>query len=289
MPNIQDAIWLSKAQNIQTIIADINVLGGDINCGRVALRVDEYLAAGKNLSLGPVDTSCAKLFTYIEKEKVSGKIRLIKSSTQDPRLLLKTNYSPVSGEHCFIDLSTEKKETLIIDVDFKPSDTQKPELLLMKLENSEEGLLTGLRGLSRDVEGKAQGFLIYTQKRNTNIGHINNFLVDKDDRVYFIDAQPEDIQIRVSNTSLRNQGLMRDEIFFIQTKNSSNLNLKPSIKQELKLYSAEQLLEICKDTQNPQINEILNKASSLYHNLPSSQMPFSSLNEKELNLFYAAH
>ncbi|MDB6096004.1 MAG: hypothetical protein JWM09_282 [Francisellaceae bacterium] len=60
--SINLATWHPKAQELKTLMLGINERNGSVNCGRVALRLDEHLRASRHLGLPPVATQSAGMY-----------------------------------------------------------------------------------------------------------------------------------------------------------------------------------------------------------------------------------
>ena len=101
-----------NTDELKALIQGINSRNGTINCARVALRLDEHLAVGKNLGLPSVSTLSGGLFTYptyIPATPASKAMLIKRSKTDNPILIsrcsLPKNAACSTGER--IDLTHE--------------------------------------------------------------------------------------------------------------------------------------------------------------------------------------
>jgi len=183
--HINPLTWEPEALKLKELAKGINARNGSVNCARVALRLDEYIQADKNLNLGTVGTQSAHSYTqpiFIEaKEGEKLRFKIKRSYTNDERILERCNslLQAHSGER--VDLSQDREIIeLDLDINFKASTTQ--EIRLLASNNND--IIDDLRSLSRrQLNGSAYGFMFYTWPDNT-IGHMANFYVDKESQVF---------------------------------------------------------------------------------------------------------
>ena len=211
-------------QYLRDLIQGINANNGTVNCGHCALRVDEYLSAGRNLGQGPVPSRSANICTHpLEKGGI-----LIRSTIMDPRVLERCRKQPQNYLE-IIDKLDSNNPTSFIDLSSSPQTQNKLQLLRTNIDEIEDRLKCLLR---RKNDNSAHGFIILSQ--DISIGHIINFYVDADNEIYFIDAQSDLI------TQKLDMSLWRPEIFFIQSMPPEGFKLKKdpeSTEKEIKQES----------------------------------------------------
>jgi len=150
---IQDKnpLWQEKAKALKELMRGINSLKGTINCGHVALRLDEHLQVQKNLNLPPVPTSSAKLFTHpvYKKNTIEKKVVYhIKRSTTSNSVLLERCASPQNTSQTREQINlTEAHEILELDVDIALNDNEEKNLKLLK--TNEEDIIQNLLDLPK--------------------------------------------------------------------------------------------------------------------------------------------
>ncbi|MBI2792905.1 MAG: hypothetical protein HYX61_13225 [Gammaproteobacteria bacterium] len=186
------------------LVDGINDYHGTVNCGHCALRLDDHISHGANLRLGPVPYESAGIQTHALIK--TG--RITRSSTYDTRLLDKCSKEPADFRVVF-DLN-DKEIKYEIDLTVKKDETGQLRFIAAGVDNIKERLKALPR---RQKDESAYGFIVLTHESQNEIGHIINFYVDKDNEVYFIDAQHQIKELQVSQ-QLNLQGF-RPEIFYI--------------------------------------------------------------------------
>ncbi len=217
---------------LKTLIAGINAKQGTQNCAHCALRFDKHVAEGKNLALGSVPVSDAGLLTKPLFE--GGKI--IRSTSQDKRLLERCS-TPPSDYRLLCSLEDEDKPQYTIDLTTNPSAPEQVHFYKATEQDIAQQLLSLFR---RKKDGTAYGFILLTDEKRMQTGHMINFYIDKEDKIYFIDAQRQKEEEQIT-TRLDLKGY-RKEIFYI-----------PSIPPEgfaLKAEKTERTDTVADKTQN---------------------------------------
>lgn len=208
---------------LMTLIRDINADNGTNNCGHCALRLDHYLREGQHLKLGavPIDSAGIHFFPQFKNQK------LFRTYTNDERLLKRCLPDGQPAIRAFCNLESEHPEFLL-DI----SEDNTSEQLKLFRTSSAEIIETLQQQPRRKKDNTAFGFIVLTHTDNAAKGHIINFYVASDNRVYFLDAQAKmaDAQIRLS---LNMQGF-RDEVFYVPSYPPEGFRPKP-VKQEQKI------------------------------------------------------
>lgn len=171
---------------LQELTKGIYVSGTD-NCVYCALRVDEYIARGKNLRLGAVSTEDAGLVfrTFIDE-----KIR--SAFTRDQRIIARTR-------------APSKNYCVTIDVDKQPGTTgvltigSQPQNRVDFFPESKENLIQALQALPRrKKDGTAYGFILLMHKETKDLSHMLNYFVNCANQVFFIDVQESTLAKKIT-------------------------------------------------------------------------------------------
>jgi hypothetical protein len=201
MPSFKNYSLDERTTYLQSLMQGINARNGTVNCGRVALRLDEYLARGENLNLPPVATQSAKLFTqpqFVASD--ASKLQIRRSFTDNTAIIERCKPSSPTSTDGF-DLTNETQEVIVLDIAAEIFTENKNSPNNIKLKKSQAAdILNHLRAIpKRKLDGTAYGFMFYTWENN-KVGHVTNFFVDEQDRVFFLDAQLPDPKKWVSNS-----------------------------------------------------------------------------------------
>lgn len=217
----------STTDYLNKLAKGINGNQGTVNCAHCALRFDEHLAAGRNLALGAVPKEKANLYTHpLFKNQ-----RIIRSTSEDPRLSLRVN-QPSHNYRTICDL--DNTESFIVDLTEEDANTPNTQTRLLRTSNEE--LKWQLQQLpKRANDGTAYGFIFLSHANNNGIGHLINFYITQQNEVYFIDSQrPENMQV---SRRLSLEGYKQD-IFYVQSFPpegfvvKKELDFEPKIKEE---------------------------------------------------------
>lgn len=208
---------------LHSLAKGINANDGTTNCAHCAIRLDEHIAAGKNLSLGPVPKTNAQLIMYPIFKHGS----ITRSTTSDHRLSNRVPHTEYI-EICNL-IDPDKK--WIIDTTIS-SNNQEVRFLKATTENI-NSLLCNLPRRSKD--GTAYGLILLTSKENRHSGHLINYYVTEDNNIYFIDAQIKEPEEQI--TQVLDMTLYREEIFYLPSPPPEGFKIKRenteiSIKQE---------------------------------------------------------
>ena len=207
---------------LERIMQPINANRGVINCGPVALKLDCLLAnlssyllkPEPDLNIEPMSRENPEDWFYFYNKNHT-KTQLLNLSTNSEELIEqceKNNFNEL------IDLTKNEDGYSSVRVDLRSEN----EILKLNLNHANEStIVKKLRALPRDQSGRAFGFILQTRKNGKgnipingkHIFHSSNFLVDNNDEVYFLDAQPS--KVYISNHPL-NIGFLSD-IFYIQS------------------------------------------------------------------------
>jgi TPR repeat protein len=271
--------WDVKAEKLKLLMYGINANNGIINCGHVALRLDDYLHAGRNLGLPPVPTVSASMRVAvskeIDKERPEIAVSLKKCFTENIPLLLRcAPLNDDSSNSTLIDLTDDKKTIIYLNCFSPTMESQlNPRIYLKKA--SIINIHKKLQQLPRSkTTHTAQGFIIFIWK-NRNVGHISNFFVDEEDHVFFLDAQNPDLQVRYLPSI---EGYW-PEIFYLQSIPPEGLMPKVNLDPT---YKAENLPSL---TSEEKQNIILNARTLLGEYRLQTREEFKP---NELNLLWAA-
>jgi len=221
------------AEHLKNLMRGINARNGSLNCGRVALRLDEYLSAGENLGLAPVATQRAPMFLDpIFKINDKGHLKITRSYTKHSTLLSRCSTKPAAPNE-ILDVSEDNKVIYELDVDFEFVNQEAASEIRLQASNSQD-IIEALQNLpKRKFNQSAHGFLFYTWENN-KIAHVANFFVDKDKQVFFLDAQGKEESSWVSPNPPAGY---RAEIFYLQTLTAEGFIIKPepALHQSIKL------------------------------------------------------
>ncbi len=121
----------------------------------------------------------------------------------------------------------------VIELDFvarlQPHDQEY--IKLMRVDSKAEDIKERLRGLPRrKSDGAAFGFIFYTWANNHKEGHAANFYVDKENNIFFIDAQGQDETTWI--VAEPNLTHYRSEIFYLQSIPKEEFRLKKESRNE---------------------------------------------------------
>lgn len=212
---------------LHSLANGINANDGTKNCAHCAIRLDEHIAAGRNLSLGPVPTGDAHLTMYPQFKQGN----IIRSTSSDNRLI---NRAP-NAEYIEICNLIEPDRKWIIDTSL--SSNSKEIRFLKATTDNLKSLLTNLPRRGKD--GTAYGLILLTLKDNRRSGHLINYYITKDNSIYFIDSQINELPEQVSQEL--NMTRYREEIFYLPSQPPEGFKIKREnidipIKQETALF-----------------------------------------------------
>ena len=228
-----------KTKELIELIDGVNALGGTVNCGRVALRVNDLLSHGKpDERVKPVSRKDALLYSYPELHPLK-EDEIRRAYVDDERIIQRSLLDRVIclDEKEEVDLTEDVSKTIIhLDCELQkdPEDEEQQQKVKIRLYKADCAidLIDAIRTLPRrKKDGSAHGFLFYTHKNcDLKLGHIANFYVDEQDEVYFIDAQPKpktaaDKALWVQRFP-HNDAHFRKEIFFIHTNPPEGFRIK---------------------------------------------------------------
>jgi hypothetical protein len=210
---------------LKRLLKNVNKNKGTINCARVALRVNDIIRRGPDINnQKPV---AASFFYGIKTNPVFNDKGELTSSNTTSKVLLNFDLPDVQSnktpEEYFaseeIDVDQEKIE--VVDINDDNDDkglVNIGEQARRALSKSHvDNLKEDLKRLPKDKYGRCYGLLIYTHKNKPKeSGHLCNFHIDANNKVYFIDAQGQDPNTFVKDEPERDKELL-EEIFYMYT------------------------------------------------------------------------
>ncbi len=227
--SLRQQVRLIKTIELIKLMTGVNANHGTVNCAHVALKVDELLSNGRQEDLSPVPITDAQLYTKLFKIK---KGPILYSFTSDLRII--ERHKGIS-----INYYITEDSRMILEIDFEA--LKEKEIQLKRANHAT--IIDQIRRLPRrQRDGSAQGFIFYTHEQFTEgstvqRGHMANFLVDRFDEVYFLDAQKEDPALWVLPTPP--QYGYRPELFYINSLPTEDIivNLPQYIFSPLQIKS----------------------------------------------------
>ena len=241
---------------LERIMQPINANRGVINCGPVALKLDSLLAnlssyllkPNPDLNIEPVSIESPEDWFYFYNHNDT-KTQLLRMSTNSEELIERCEENNFNE---LIDLTKSEDGYSCVRVELESENG--PLKLYLKRAN-ENTIVKKIQALPRNSEGRAFGLILQARKNGKgaipvngkHIFHSSNFLVDKDDEVYFLDAQPSKAYI---SNRLNNIGFISD-LFYIQ----SHVPLEPDQNIEMNLVKKEEV-ELTNSLQSVKIRDI---------------------------------
>ena len=221
----------AQIEGLKDLMRGINKRNGSVNCGHVALRLDDNLREGRVTSDKPVTTQNARIETL---DHLNENGETYRSEVSDKRFVERILKGRVVAEERY-DLTEDNKTLIELDFDLDDIGTcehVKIKLLKTDLQSINEQLQAMPR---RKKDGSSYGFIVATHQNNKKSGHISNFFVDNQNHVYFLDAQPKEESEWV-RTAFNIKGF-ENELFFINSKPPEGFLVKQenSPTQDLKI------------------------------------------------------
>ncbi len=190
--------YRKRVEQLTELMTPINANKGSNNCGHVALRLNSYLAdldglalkkqQGISFNIPPIPTSNAdQLFHF----HYPSKTRIESMTTNNSALVTRCTFDKVKISE-LIDLTQDVGRNAIqMEI---IEETENKSLTLKHATT--DTIVAELRALRRRAsDNTAFGFLVLARPISFQL-HIINFFVDKDNQVYFLDAQPDPVYVK---------------------------------------------------------------------------------------------